>query len=84
MNKISSGVILLASDADERCQLLLRVSDDLVQKGIKAQELIKLLGPVIEGSGGGRPNNAQAGGKAIHKIDDAITLCKQLLKEIAL
>lgn len=78
--KFPSGVLLLASGAQERCQLLVRVSDDLVNKGIKANEIIKVIAPIIEGSGGGKPNNAQAGGKAPHKIPEALSKAKEVLK----
>lgn len=78
--KMPSGVIVLAASAPpDKCQIIVRVSDDLVKKGIKANEIVKALAPIIEGSGGGKPNGAQAGGKAIHKIAEALAKARTLL-----
>lgn len=81
MNKLSSVVLVLASALDEnKCHLIIRVSDDLIQRGIQAQEMIKVLAPIIEGTGGGKPNSAQAGGKAPEKIELAFAKMRELLK----
>lgn len=76
--RIPSLALILASDHDQKCQLLIRISDDLVAKGLKAGDWIKVLAPIVEGSGGGKPNNAQAGGKAPQKIPEALAKAKEL------
>lgn len=78
MAKLPSGVLILASKNSGNCQLLIRVSDDLVAKGIKATDLIKTLAPIIEGTGGGKAQSAQAGGKAPHKIKEALDKAREL------
>lgn len=70
--KLSSGVIVLAVAADEKCHFIARVSDDLTAKGINANEIVKAIAPIIEGTGGGKANSAQAGGKAPGKIEEAL------------
>ncbi len=60
---LKSGVIVLGTKAEGRCQLLARVSSDLTQKGIQAVQLIKAVAPAMGGSGGGKAESAQAGGK---------------------
>lgn len=79
--------MILATKTSERCQLLVRVSRDLVQKGIQAGNLIKEIAPFIEGSGGGKGESAQAGGKrpegietAFHKAIDFLKHQSTLLK----
>lgn len=79
MAKLPSGVVLLASRSDDKCQLLARVSDDLVAKGTKAIDLIKVLAPIVDGTGGGKANSAQAGGKSPHKIAEALAKARELL-----
>lgn len=79
MAKLPSGIVVLAAKSDDKCQLLIRVSDDLVTKGKKAIDLIKVLAPIVEGSGGGKANSAQAGGKAPHKIAEALSKARELL-----
>ncbi|MDT7041085.1 alanine--tRNA ligase [Candidatus Nitronereus thalassa] len=61
-NKVSEGVIALGSAADDKVSLLVIVTKDLSKK-IKAGDLIKEMATEVDGSGGGRPDMAQAGGK---------------------
>ena len=61
-NKVSEGVIALGSVADDKVSLLVIVTKDLSKK-IKAGDLIKEMATEVDGSGGGRPDMAQAGGK---------------------
>ncbi len=75
-----SGVILLGVAGDGRCQLLARVSSDLTQKGIQAVQLIKEIAPSIGGTGGGRPELAQAGGKNPQGFSEAFEKARQWLK----
>jgi len=50
---------------------------DVVAKGIHAGNIIKEAAKVAGGGGGGRPDMAQAGGKDVSKIDEAL---KQAVK----
>lgn len=77
--KLTPGIVVLGASGSDKCHIIVRVSDDLVQKGVKANEMIKALAPIIEGSGGGKPNGAQAGGKAIDKLAEALAYCKKML-----
>lgn len=61
-NKVPEGVIALGSAVDDKVSLLVIVSKDLSKK-IKAGDLIKEMATEVDGSGGGRPDMAQAGGK---------------------
>jgi alanyl-tRNA synthetase len=70
--KAGSAVIVLGFEADGKATLFAAVTDDLVAKGLKAGDIIKEIAPIVGGSGGGRPQMAQAGGKDVTKIDDAI------------
>lgn len=80
LEKMASGVLLLATAAgSDRCHLIARVSDDMVSKGFKAGDIIKAIAPIVEGSGGGKPGMAQAGGKAPQKIGEALEKTRELL-----
>lgn len=82
MNKLSSGILVLAaSQEQDKCHIISRVTEDLIQKGYQANEIIKQIAPLIEGSGGGKPNSAQAGGKAPQKISEAFTKVKEFLSK---
>jgi alanyl-tRNA synthetase len=79
ISALRSGVILLGIKMDGRCQLMARVSSDLVQKGIHAVQLIKEIAPAVSGSGGGKPESAQAGGKNPEGLSQALDKAKQWL-----
>lgn len=80
--RLPSALIAFATIGDEKCSFLIRVSEDLIKRGIKANEFIQMINPIIEGSGGGKPNNAQAGGKAKHKAGEALMAIKEKIKNM--
>lgn len=69
--KLGSGVIVLASDLQDKVLFVTMVTDDLIGQ-YHAGEIIGQVAKVTGGGGGGRPNMAQAGGKDATKIDDAL------------
>lgn len=71
--KYTSGVVVLGSVIDDaRPMIVAAVTDDLVEKGLHAGELVKAIAQVIGGSGGGRPTLAQAGGKDAGRLKEAL------------
>ncbi len=80
-NKLGSGVVVLASGKDGKVNLLAMATDDVVKKGVHAGNVIKAAAGVCGGGGGGRPNMAQAGGKDVSKIADALEKAKEVLAE---
>ncbi|MCR4651816.1 MAG: alanine--tRNA ligase [Lachnospiraceae bacterium] len=79
--KIGEGVIVLASDCKDKVNLLAMATDEAVNKGAHAGNLIKGIAALVGGGGGGRPNMAQAGGKNPAGIDDAIAKAEEVLTE---
>lgn len=80
ITKLKSGVVVLIAVLEDKCHALIRISDDLVASGKNANEMVKAIAPLIEGSGGGKPNSAQAGGKAPKKAGEALNVIRELLK----
>jgi len=60
--KITSAVIVLGSEQDDKAFLVIGLSADLCVKGLDAGKLIREVSGLIGGSGGGRGDFAQAGG----------------------
>lgn len=79
--KALSDVLVLATAAGDKVNLLVAVSDDKVKAGVKAGDLIKTIAPAIGGGGGGRPNLAQAGGKNPAGIEKALQLALDYLNQ---
>ncbi len=78
-SRLSSGVICLASALEDgKVSLMLAVSKDLHGK-FTAPALIKDVAAAVGGSGGGRPDLAQAGGTDASGIEAAFTKLKELL-----
>ncbi len=75
-------LVLLFSKSNDKVQLIISVPDDVVAKGLKAGELAKDIAKALGGSGGGRKDFAQAGGKDPKKIDEAVRVAKEKIKSL--
>jgi alanyl-tRNA synthetase len=69
--KIGSGVIVLASPDDGKVALIAAVTKDLNPK-LHAGKIVQELAKLVGGSGGGRPDLAEAGGKDTSAIQNAL------------
>ncbi len=70
-DKLKSGVVALGAANDGKVSLLVIVTKDLIAK-LKAGDLIKEMAVEVGGTGGGRPEMAQAGGKDPAGLDTAL------------
>lgn len=77
-SKLPHGIACLATEDNGKVQLLLYVSKSL-HDTYTAPVLIKEIVGVIHGSGGGRPDLAQAGGTKLDGIPDAMQMLKDFL-----
>jgi alanyl-tRNA synthetase len=76
--RLGSGVVLLVARQDDKVALALGVTKDLVGR-FKAGELIKPVAEAVGGSGGGRPDFAQAGGPEVGRVQQAIECFQGLI-----
>ncbi|HUL31988.1 MAG TPA: alanine--tRNA ligase [Thermodesulfobacteriota bacterium] len=76
--KIGSGIVLLGGQGQNKVSLLLGVTPDLTHR-FNANELIKKIAIPIGGTGGGRPDFAQAGGTDTKKLDEALKAIENLI-----
>lgn len=77
--KLTNGVIVLASSQEDKVNLIVMATDDAVKNGAHAGNIIKSIAPLVGGGGGGRPNMAQAGGKNPAGIDAALAKVEECL-----
>jgi alanyl-tRNA synthetase len=77
-DRIGSGVIALGADIAGKANLLVAVTKEL-SLTIKAGDIIKQIAPLVGGSGGGKPELAQAGGSQPDKLADALAAVSAIL-----
>jgi len=77
--KLGSAVLVLGAAADDKVNLVVAVTPDLVQQGLHAGKLIKDIAAICGGGGGGKPELAQAGGKDASKLPEALAAAEQLV-----
>ncbi len=70
-DKLGSGILALGSVKDEKVSLIVMVSKDLTTR-FPAGQVIKDMAAILGGTGGGRPDLAQSGGKDSGKLDAAL------------
>ncbi|MGI4790860.1 MAG: alanine--tRNA ligase [Janthinobacterium lividum] len=82
LNKLRSGVVILGGTDGGKVSLAVRVSKDLVARGVHAGNIVKVAAPIVGGGGGGRPDAAQAGGKDASKLTEALATAERLVGEM--
>ncbi len=75
--KTASAAIAIGSRCGGNAFLTVSVTEDLIQRGITANGIISKVVPVFEGSGGGRPQMAQAGSRNPARLEDALRKCAE-------
>ena len=78
-NKLKSGIVVVGSVAHGKVALAAGVTKDLTHK-FHAGNIIKQIATIVGGSGGGRPDMAQAGGTNINKLDEALKKAEEIIK----
>lgn len=76
-----AGVVALAVSMPDKCQVMVRVSDEWVKQGLSAHAIIQTMLPIVEGSGGGKPNAAQGGGKVPQRLHEAFQTARDYLRD---
>ncbi|MFH1231939.1 MAG: DHHA1 domain-containing protein, partial [Planctomycetota bacterium] len=79
-NSGESVITLLGTAEDNKVNLILMMTPKLCKEDFNAITIIKEIAPIIEGSGGGRKDLAQAGGKRVDKLNEALNHFSHLIK----
>jgi alanyl-tRNA synthetase len=70
-DKIGTGIALMGAVADGKAMIVAMVTKDLIPQ-YHAGNLVKKAAEIVGGSGGGRPDMAQAGGPDVSKLQQAL------------
>ena len=58
------------------------VSNELVERGVRAGDWVKEIAPIVGGGGGGKPDMAQAGGTALVRLNRAEDKLEVVVEEV--
>jgi alanyl-tRNA synthetase len=78
--KLGDAAIVLGSTSEGRVDLVATVSPSLVERGVRAGEIVKVAAAAVGGGGGGRDTLARAGGRDPDKLPEAITAARQAIE----
>ncbi|HKY22679.1 MAG TPA: alanine--tRNA ligase, partial [Vicinamibacterales bacterium] len=80
-DRIKSGVVVIGSKGDGKLSIVVAVTKDLVPR-VHAGQIVKQIAPLVGGSGGGRPDFAEAGGKDASRIPEALAEAKRVVEAL--
>ena len=80
-DEMGCGVAVLAALTDGKLMFLASATKSAVEKGVHAGNIIREVTKAAGGSGGGKPDMAQGGGKDASKADEALKLAESIVKE---
>jgi alanyl-tRNA synthetase len=80
-DRAGSGVAVLGTVQNDKPVLIATVTPDLIARGVKAGDIVREAAKIVGGSGGGRPNLAQAGGRDAAKLSQALDAVAQLVRQ---
>ncbi len=76
------GAIVLGAVIEDRVVLIASVAPSLVDRGLRAGELVKEAAAVVGGGGGGRDTLAQAGGRRPEKLGEALETARAAIERV--
>lgn len=78
-DKLGSGIVVLGAVLGDKPNLVVMVTPDLVERGYDAVQIIRPIARIIGGGGGGRATLAQAGGKDVTRLAEALAQAPALI-----
>lgn len=76
-SQLAPAAVVLGAEINGKLNFVAMASPEAVKKGVKAGNLVKAAASISGGGGGGRPDMAQAGGKDVAKLPEALAAAEQ-------
>ncbi|MDI6911214.1 alanine--tRNA ligase [Nocardioides sp.] len=77
------GVVVVIGAADGKVAVVAALNDEARARGLSANELVRAVGPLVGGKGGGKDDLAQGGGTDASRIDEAVALVTSEVGRVA-
>lgn len=81
IEKLDEGVVCLFNKTKDNVSFTVKVSKGMAGKSVHAGKMAKALASILGGGGGGRPDFAQAGGKDVTKLEEAINSIPEIIRD---
>lgn len=80
-DRIQSGVVVVGGAHDGRVALVAMVTKDLLDR-VHAPDVVRAVAELVGGTGGGRPEFAQAGGRDPERLDEALSRAPEIVRAL--
>ncbi len=81
-NGMKNGFVFISNETDGKVTFVCASSKEAIAKGLKAGDIVKKAAQIAGGNGGGRPDMAQAGGRDVTRIKDALQAVRDELAKL--
>jgi alanyl-tRNA synthetase len=68
------GVVVVIGTSDGKASVVAATNDEARARGLSANDLVRAIGPLVGGKGGGKADVAQGGGTDVSRVDEALAL----------
>jgi alanyl-tRNA synthetase len=79
--KVKSGVVAVGTTGDGKASVIIAVTPDLTKR-LPASQIASRVGKALAGSGGGKPDLAQAGGKSAELLPAGLTAAAEAVRDL--
>jgi alanyl-tRNA synthetase len=80
--RLGSGIAVLSATVGDRVALFAVATDDLIQRGIRADEVLREVAAIAGGKGGGRPHMAQGGVADPSRVPEALSRVAEIVRPL--
>jgi alanyl-tRNA synthetase len=80
--RLGDAAVVLGTAVDGRVHLVANVAPSLVERGVKAGDVVRAAAQVAGGGGGGRDTMAQAGGRDPEKLPEALAVARAEIEKL--
>jgi alanyl-tRNA synthetase len=80
--RLGDAAVVLGAASDDRVDLVALVAPALVERGVRAGEIVRIAAPLVGGGGGGRDTAARAGGRDVAGLPQAIDAARAAVEGV--